>query len=439
MPAAAAGRSGPFLPRNAMRTSCLTEGPRASRHPDACRIQSETATGSPSLDQGQRPQLPFQMPLQVRGHQPAGLAAVRRRRGRRRAPSHRRAGRPSDPAPLRRRGRPGRPAVHAHAATRGDVEGPVRAGGRAAGAFGQRRRPAGDPHGPQQIGVEHQFAGRVPSATARNAPMVSRCRRAPGHVPHPRAASAVSGDGAGAGVAAVVVDDVGGERVDGHHLGDDVEVAARVQLDVDVGERLSRDPNLLRVRRTPLATARTRPCSRVSSVTMRSALAELVLANHHRPVPIQPHPASLASAGHRRGRAPGPIAAKPGEGHTHEDCARTGRGADVAGRVLSTAPTAAANNDRLQREHRGRHPQRDDDVRLRRRLQDRTHGQGQPLLRLAAEWRANDVLNNRALDGDIGSNGSTVADRRAPPAMPVRLPRPLQDQPGAGPSMASTS
>ncbi len=34
-----------------------------------------------------------------------------------------------------------------------------------------------------------------------------------------------------------------------------------------------------------------------------------------------------------------------------------------------------------------------------------------PKLRLAAEWHARDVLDNRALDGDIGSNGSTVADR----------------------------
>lgn len=34
-----------------------------------------------------------------------------------------------------------------------------------------------------------------------------------------------------------------------------------------------------------------------------------------------------------------------------------------------------------------------------------------PKLRLAAQWHANDVLNNHALDGDIGSDGSTVADR----------------------------
>ncbi len=31
-----------------------------------------------------------------------------------------------------------------------------------------------------------------------------------------------------------------------------------------------------------------------------------------------------------------------------------------------------------------------------------------PHLRLAALWHADDVLNNRALDGDIGSDGSTT-------------------------------
>lgn len=36
-----------------------------------------------------------------------------------------------------------------------------------------------------------------------------------------------------------------------------------------------------------------------------------------------------------------------------------------------------------------------------------------PALRLAAEWHANDVLNNRALDGDLGSDGSTPQSRAA--------------------------
>lgn len=34
-----------------------------------------------------------------------------------------------------------------------------------------------------------------------------------------------------------------------------------------------------------------------------------------------------------------------------------------------------------------------------------------PALTLAAEWHANDVLNNRDLDGDLGSDGSTPQSR----------------------------
>ena len=34
-----------------------------------------------------------------------------------------------------------------------------------------------------------------------------------------------------------------------------------------------------------------------------------------------------------------------------------------------------------------------------------------PQLRLAAQWHTNDVLNDRSLDGDMGSDGSTPQDR----------------------------
>lgn len=34
-----------------------------------------------------------------------------------------------------------------------------------------------------------------------------------------------------------------------------------------------------------------------------------------------------------------------------------------------------------------------------------------PALTLAAQWHTNDVMNNRNLDGDIGSDGSTVQSR----------------------------
>ncbi|WP_407663005.1 CAP domain-containing protein [Mycolicibacterium helvum] len=36
-----------------------------------------------------------------------------------------------------------------------------------------------------------------------------------------------------------------------------------------------------------------------------------------------------------------------------------------------------------------------------------------PALTQAAEWHANDVLNDRTLDGDLGSDGSTPASRAA--------------------------
>jgi uncharacterized protein YkwD len=36
-----------------------------------------------------------------------------------------------------------------------------------------------------------------------------------------------------------------------------------------------------------------------------------------------------------------------------------------------------------------------------------------PRLRLAAQWHAVDVLNNRNLDGDVGSDGSTLQNRSA--------------------------
>ncbi len=34
-----------------------------------------------------------------------------------------------------------------------------------------------------------------------------------------------------------------------------------------------------------------------------------------------------------------------------------------------------------------------------------------PMLQLAAQWHTNDVIDNRALNGDIGSDGSTPQDR----------------------------
>jgi len=77
----------------------------------------------------------------------------------------------------------------------------------------------------------------------------------------------------------------------------------------------------------------------------------------------------------------------------------------IAGGAIAGIPTAEANNKRLN----------DGVVANVYTIQ---HQAGctndvtiSPQLQLAAEWHANDVLNNRALDGDIGSDGTTAQDR----------------------------
>ena len=169
----------------------------------------------------------------------------------------------------------------------------MRAGSGAAGALGERRRPAGDAHRPQQIGVEHQLARAVAVGHGPQRPdgeSVQCGRRGPLLAREPFGGLQHR---APAGVAAIVADDVAGERIDGLHLGDDVEVAAGMQLDVDVCERLQPRPEL--------AAGATHSLGHRTDQTMVTGeqgndpvgLAELVLAQHHRPIPVQPHRHSL--------------------------------------------------------------------------------------------------------------------------------------------------
>ena len=77
----------------------------------------------------------------------------------------------------------------------------------------------------------------------------------------------------------------------------------------------------------------------------------------------------------------------------------------VVGGLIAPLPTAHADNKRLN-----------DGVvanvyTVQHRAGCNTDIKINPKLRLAAEWHTNDVLNNRALDGDIGSDGTTAADR----------------------------
>ena len=55
-----------------------------------------------------------------------------------------------------------------------------------------------------------------------------------------------------------------------------------------------RAPNFEVVRRTLRPTARTRPCRRVSRLTIRSASPQLVHPQHDRFVPIQRHPSMIS-------------------------------------------------------------------------------------------------------------------------------------------------
>jgi uncharacterized protein YkwD len=77
----------------------------------------------------------------------------------------------------------------------------------------------------------------------------------------------------------------------------------------------------------------------------------------------------------------------------------------VAGIAVTGVPSANADNKRLN-----------DGVVANVYTIQHQHGcpgnvKVDPQLRLAAQWHADDVLNNRDLDGDIGSDGSTVQDR----------------------------
>lgn len=86
-------------------------------------------------------------------------------------------------------------------------------------------------------------------------------------------------------------------------------------------------------------------------------------------------------------------------------CAGTIAVSAVVGGAIAGTPTAAADNKRLN-----------DGVVANVYTIQHQHGCTNdvtinPQLQLAAEWHAGDVLNNRALDGDIGSDGSTPQTR----------------------------
>src|SRR5699024_7082360 len=123
-------------------------------------------------------------------------------------------------------------------ATEGGSEGAVRAGGTAAGTVGERGGPAADGQGPQQVGVQGQ-AVRV-AAFGQGAQRTGEQQVLLG--------GGLAGDvgetggglhhRSGGGVAGVVRAECAPVRGQRLHLGDHVQAAADVQLDVDHAERL---------------------------------------------------------------------------------------------------------------------------------------------------------------------------------------------------------
>src|SRR5690349_19066925 len=96
-----------------------------------------------------------------------------------------------------------------------------------------------------------------------------------------------------AGVAAVIADDVGGERVDRLHLRDDVEIAAGIELNVDVRERFQARAELAAGAPNPLGHRAHQPVIAREQAHDAIGFPELVLTEHHRSVPVQTHPTSL--------------------------------------------------------------------------------------------------------------------------------------------------
>ena len=72
---------------------------------------------------------------------------------------------------------------------------------------------------------------------------------------------------------------------------------------------------------------------------------------------------------------------------------------------LTTAPDANADNKRLNDSVAG------NIYTIQHQAGCPTHFKLNPQLQLAAQWHTDDVLNNRTLDADVGSDGSSVQDR----------------------------
>jgi hypothetical protein len=106
------------------------------------------------------------------------------------------------------------------------------------------------------------------------------------------------------------------------------------------------------------------------------------------------------------------IAALAAEGHAElasrtRWCLALNAAALLLGGCLWTTPAANADNKRLNASVA------DNVYTVQRQAGCTTNLHVNPQLRLAAQWHTDDVLNDRNLDGDIGTDGSNEQDRAA--------------------------
>lgn len=80
-------------------------------------------------------------------------------------------------------------------------------------------------------------------------------------------------------------------------------------------------------------------------------------------------------------------------------------GAAVLAVAIQASPTAHADNTRLNNGVMG------NVYTVQHQAGCKPSLKVDPKLRLAAEWQTNDIMSNRALDGDLGSDGSTPQSR----------------------------
>lgn len=127
--------------------------------------------------------------------------------------------------------------MHTHGSTGRDMERSMWAHRCAPRAVGQCGSPSGETHRAQQVRVEHQL-GRPDvlreSTQGTDGQLMQPLR---GCMLLARQPFGSFQDRATGGVATVVGHDVSAERVDRVHLGDDVEVASRIEQNVDVRKR----------------------------------------------------------------------------------------------------------------------------------------------------------------------------------------------------------